>query len=237
MTVSGDRYVIGGSTRVAGELNGDVTVLAGNLAVVEAATVTGTGQTIAGESTIADGASVGRVSAFEPPAPSNSPTGRLVGFLLQFLVVGSAGWWFARHRPTLLDDVGHSITGHALVGGVVGALAAATLLVLFVYTAFTLLPLPLSVAGLVGEVLVVLYSQVVFGHLVGRRLPIDRDGVATVAGVGLFLLALELLAVVPYFGTVAEFALIVAGFGAALNSCFGLQRFEPVTIPGALTDD
>ncbi|MFC7193808.1 hypothetical protein ACFQL4_02730 [Halosimplex aquaticum] len=97
--------------------------------------------------------------------------------------------------------------------------------------AFTLLLIPLSIAGLVGEVLIVLYSQVAFGRLVGRQLPIDRDEVATVAGVGLFLLALELLALVPYLGTLVQFALIVVGFGAVLNSYFGLQRFEPVTIP------
>ncbi|MFC7139945.1 polymer-forming cytoskeletal protein [Halosimplex aquaticum] len=230
-TVSGDLYVIGGTTRVEGQLDGDVTVLAGNLTVVEAATVTGTVQTISGESAIADGASVGQVSAVDPPAPSNSPIRRIAGFLLQFLVVGFAGWWFGRRHSTLLDNIGHSITEHALVSGVVGALAAATLLVLFVYMAFTLLLIPLSIAGLVGEVLIVLYSQVAFGRLVGRQLPIDRDEVATVAGVGLFLLALELLALVPYLGTLVQFALIVVGFGAVLNSYFGLQRFEPVTIP------
>lgn len=230
--VTGDIYVIGGTTRIEGELDGDVTVLAGNLSVVDGAIVTGTVQTISGESTVADGATVGRVSTFEPPTPSNSSARRIGGFLLQFLVVGFAGWLLARQRPVLLDNVGHSITDHPLVSGVVGALAAATLLVLFVYMAFTLVLIPVSIVGLVGEVLIVLYGQIVFGHLIGRRLPIDHTGFATVVGIGLFLFVMDVLGVIPYVGALVQFALIVVGFGAVLNTDFGPQRFEPVTLPG-----
>ncbi|WP_440009243.1 polymer-forming cytoskeletal protein [Halomicrococcus sp. SG-WS-1] len=229
-TITGDIYVIGGTTRVEGELNGDVTVLAGNLTVIDGATITGTIQSISGESMVADGAAVGHRSAFEPPAPSNSLARQIGGFLLQFLFVGLAGWWLARRRPVLLDNVGHSITDHPLVSGVVGSLAAATLLVLFVYMAFTLILIPLSVVGLVGELLIVLYGQVVFGHLIGRRLPIDRADVATVAGVGLFLLGIDILGAIPYVGVLVQLVLIVVGFGAVLNTFFGLQRFEPVTL-------
>lgn len=230
-SVTGDVYVIGGEIQIDGGLDGDVTLLAGNLTVANGATVTGTIQTVAGDATIAEGATVAEVSAFEPPTPTTSPTRRVASFAFQFLLLAFAGWWLVRRHPVLLENVGHSITDHALVSGVVGALGAATLLVLFVYMAFTLLLLPLSVAGLVGEVLVVLYSQVVFGHLVGRRLPVDHDALATVVGVGVFLLVLELLAAVPYLGTLVQFVLIVVGFGAVLNTYFGLQRFEPVLIP------
>lgn len=228
-TVTGDIYVIGGTTRIEGELTGDVTVLAGNLTAIDGATVTGTIQTISGESTVADGATVGQVSRFDPPTPADSPARRIGGFLLQFLLVGSAGWWLTRRRPTLLDNVGHSITAHPIVSGVVGALAAATLLVLFVYMAFTLILLPLSIIGLLGEALLVFYGHVVFGYLIGRRLPIDHVGFATVAGIGLFLLGMDVLGVVPYVGTLVQFGLIAVGFGAVLNTYFGLQRFEPVT--------
>jgi len=189
---------------------------------------------ISGESTVAEGGAVGQVSTFEPPAPASSPARRIGGFAVQFLLLGIAGWWLARRQPELLDTVGHSITDHALVSGVTGALAAATLLVLFVYMAFTLLLLPLSVAGLAAEVLVVLYAQIAYGRLIGRRLPIGGQGLATAVGVGLFLLALELLGTVPYLGTLVQLALLAVGFGAVINTYFGLQRFEPVTIPGGI---
>jgi len=230
--VSGDVYVIGGTARIEGTVDGDVTLLAGNLTVVDGATVTGTVQTISGESSIAGGADIGRLSAFEAPAPSNSSAQRVGGFLLQFLVLGAAGWWLAGRHPVLLENVGAAITDHALVSGVVGSLAAATLLVLFVYMAFTILLIPVSIVGLLTELLVVLYGQLAFGYLVGTRLPVERARVATVAGVGLFLLALEVLGMVPYVGGLVQLGVAVVGLGAVLNTYFGLQAFEPVALPG-----
>jgi hypothetical protein len=231
-TVSGDIYAIGGTTRVEGAVDGDVTLLAGNLSVADGATVTGTVQTVGGESSVADGATVGRVSEFAAPVPSDSPARRVGGFLLQFLVLGAVGWWLVGRQPALLENVGAAITDHTLLSGVVGALGAATLLVLFVYMAFTLVLIPLAVVGLAAQLLVVLYGQVVFGYLVGTRVPVERVQVATVAGVGVFLLVLELLGMVPYVGGVVQLGVAAVGFGAVLNTYFGLQRFEPVTIPG-----
>jgi hypothetical protein len=74
---------------------------------------------------------------------------------------------------------------------------------------------------------VVLYGQLVFG----RWLPIERQAVATVAGIGLFLLGMDLLSAVPYLGALVQFVLIAVGFGAVLNTYFGLQRFEPAGFP------
>ena len=231
-SVTGDVYVIGGTAAVEGTVDGDVTLLAGNLSVADGATVTGTVQTIGGESSVADGATVGRVSAFEAVTPSNSPAQRVAGFLVQFLVLGVAGWWLAGRHPVLLENVGAAITDHALVSGVVGSLAAATLLVLFVYMAFTIVLIPVSIVGLFAELLVVLYGQLAVGYLVGTRLPLENTRTATVAGVGLLLLGLEALGAVPYVGGLGQLGVAVVGLGAVLNTYFGLQTFEPVTIPG-----
>ena len=230
--VRGDVYVIDGTARVEGSVDGDVTLLAGNLSVADGATVTGTVRTVGGESSVADGATVGRRSAFETPAPSNSPAQRVGGLLLQFLALGAAGWWLAARHPALLENVGAAIAHHSLVSGVVGALGATTLLVLFVYMAFTIVLIPVSVVGLVAELLVVLYGQVAVGYLVGTRLPVEDTRVATVTGVGLLLLALEALAMVPYVGGLVQLAVAAVGLGAVLTTYFGLQRFEPVAIPG-----
>lgn len=232
-TVDGDIYVTGGDARIAGAVDGDVTLLAGRLAVADGAAVSGTVRTVAGEARVADGAAVGSVSRVEPPEPSSSPARRVVGFLLQFVVLGVAGWRLSRRRPRLLANVGHSVVEHPLVSGVVGSLAAVTLLVLFVYMAFTLVLIPVSVLGLLAELLVVLYGQVVFGYLIGTRLPIERVEVATVAGAGALLLALELLGAVPYVGGLVQFGVAVVGFGAVANTYFGLRRFEPAALPGS----
>jgi hypothetical protein len=230
--VDGDIYVIGGTAAIAGTVDGDVTLLNGNLSVRDGATVTGTLQTYSGSATVSSDASVGAVSQFEAPAPSNSPTQRIVGFLLQFIVLGAFGWWLVTRHPLIIENVGAAISDHALVSGVVGSLGATTLLVLFVYMAFTLILLPVAIIGLFAEFLIVLYGQAVFGYLIGRRLPIEQDGVATFAGIATFLLVLEVLGLVPYLGGIVQLFVAVVGFGAVLNTYFGLQRFKPVTIPG-----
>jgi cytoskeletal protein CcmA (bactofilin family) len=229
--VEGDLYAIGGTTEIEGEVSGDVTVLAGNVSVSDGATVAGTLQQVAGDFSVEEGAMISEITSFEPPAPSDSPARQVGAFVIQFLVLGAAGWWFARRRPALLENVGHSITEHALVSGVVGSLAATALLVLFVYMAFTLVLIPVSIFGLLGQVVIVLYAQVVYGYLIGRRLSTDHPEVATVVGVGVLLLALELSGLVPYLGPAVQLVVVVVGFGAVLNTYFGLQQFKPATVP------
>lgn len=231
-TVEGDVYVIGGTAAIEGTVDGDVTLLDGNLSVRDGAIVTGTLQTYSGAASVSPDASVGQISRFEALTPSSSPAQRVGGFLVQLLVLGAFGWWLAERHPLAIENVGAAITDHALVSGVVGGLGATTLLVLFVYMAFTLVLLPLAIVGLFAEFLVILYGQTVFGYLIGTRLPIESDGVATLAGIAVFLLVLELLGLVPYLGGIAQLTVAVVGFGAVLNTYFGLQRFEPVTIPG-----
>ena len=229
--VDGDIYVIGGNAAIDGAVDGDVTLLNGNLSVNDGATVTGTLQTYSGSTTVSADASVGHVSQFEPPTPSSSPAQRIGSFLLQFLVLGAFGWWLVERHPHVIDNVSAALTDHTLVSGVVGSLGATTLLVLFVYMAFTLILLPLAIIGLLAELFVILYGQVVFGYLIGTRLPVERDGIATLTGIGVFLFTLELFGLVPYLGGIAQLAVAVVGFGAVLNTYFGLQRFEPITIP------
>ena len=231
--VTGDIYVIGGTTRVNGGVDGDVTVLAGNLSIADTASLSGTVRTVSGETSIADGATVGEVAGFEPPATSGSPAQRVGTLLLQFVSLGVVGLWLVQRHPHLLANIGHAITHHPLVSGVTGSLAAVTLLVLFVYMAFTLLLIPVSVVGLIAELLIVLYGQIVFGYLIGRRLPFARTDFATVVGIGLFLLLVEALGAVPYLGGAVQLGLLAIGFGAVLNTYFGLRRFEPAEITGA----
>lgn len=231
-TVGGDVYSIGGTTRVEGTLDGDLVVLAGNVSVAANATVTGTVRSVGGSPSVSEGATVGGFDRFDPPSSGASPVQRLLTSLLQFVVLGGAGWLLASRAPVLLDTVGHAVTDHPIVSGVVGSLAALSLLVLFVYMAFTLLLLPVSLLGLLAQFLIVLYAQVVFGHLVGRRLPVERVQVATPLGVGVVIVAFELAGMVPYVGVVAQLVAVSVGFGAVLNTYFGLRRFEPLRLPG-----
>lgn len=230
-SVAGDVYLIGGSIEVHGTVEGDLTVLAGNLTVGSAGTVTGTVEQYGGAVSIAEGATIDDLVQFDVPVASNTPARQAAALLLQFLALGLVGVVLVRRRPSLLENVGDAIVGHPLVSGVVGSLAAVTLLVLFVYMAFTIVLIPVSIVGLIAEGLIVVYGQVAIGYLVGRRLPIGRGDLATVAGIGVLVLFLEVLGVLPVIGAVVQLALVVVGFGAVVNTYFGLARFEPASIP------
>ena len=230
-TVETRLFVVGGDVQVEGRIDGNVRVLGGNLTVTEGAEVTGEIQTIAGRTVVADGALVGDRTALDVTPQSRSPLANVGWFVLQLLALGGLGALLARRKPTLLENVGDSIAHHTVVSGVVGSIAAATLLVLFVYMAFTLILLPISVLGLIAELLVVVYAYAVYGYLVGTRLPIERADVATAVGAGLFLVGIEALGRVPVAGVLLQFLLVTVGFGAVLVTYFGIQEFEPARIP------
>jgi hypothetical protein len=230
--VNGSLYVIGGDVRVAGYVDGDVVQLAGTLSVAETATITDELQMFGGEQTIATDATVGRQRGIEELVPTERSPVRDAGFfLLQALVLSAVGAAVVRRWPLLLHTVADSVTGHTVVSGTVGVLASATLVALVTFMAFTLVLLPVSLLGVLVGALVVGYSHVVFGYIVGRRLPVDRDDVATAAGVTLFVLAVELLGRVPVFGVIIQLTLLTTGVGAILVTYFGLREFEPVRLP------
>jgi hypothetical protein len=231
-TVQGQLFVVGGETELAGQVGGEVRLFAGNLSVTETASVTGDLQTVAGNLSLAPGADIGRRTTIDVDPQPRSPLAT-AGFLaMQMLVLGGAAALLARRAPDLLATVGEAVTHHPVVSGVVGSIAGTTMLVLFVYMAFTLVLLPLSIAGLLAEFLLVLYGYLAFGYLVGQRLPVERVDVASAVGVAGVLLAVDLLGRVPYLGTLVQFLLVAVGLGAVLITYLGVRRFEPARIPG-----
>jgi cytoskeletal protein CcmA (bactofilin family) len=231
-TLRGQVFVVGGETRIAGQVRGDVRLFAGNLSVTETGAVTGELQTVAGNLSLAPGADIGQQTTLGVDPQPRSPLAT-AGFLaMQMLVLGGAAALLARRAPDRLATVGDAVAHHPVVSGVVGSIAGTSMLVLFVYMAFTLVLLPLSVVGLVVELLLVLYGYLVFGYLVGRRLPVERVDVASAVGVAGFVLAVELLGRVPYLGTLVQFLLVAVGLGAVLVTYLGFRRFEPARIPG-----
>jgi cytoskeletal protein CcmA (bactofilin family) len=231
-TVEGQVFVVGGEARIAGRVEGDVRLYAGNLSVTETGAVTGELQTVSGNLSLAPGAVVGQQTTLGVDPQPRSPLATAGFLVMQMLVLGGAAALLTRRAPDRLATVGEAVTQHPVVSGVVGSIAGTTMLVLFVYMAFTLVLLPLSIVGLLVEFLLVLYGYLVFGYLVGRRLPVERADVASAVGVAGFLLAVEFLGRVPYLGTFVQFLLVAVGLGAVLITYLGFRRFEPVQIPG-----
>ncbi|MFC7080595.1 polymer-forming cytoskeletal protein [Halorussus caseinilyticus] len=226
-SVSGTVYVVGGDFRVAGEVDGDVTQLAGNVSVGDGGAISGELRTIAGDAAVADGATVGARSTVEFVQRERS-TAEAVGFLaLQALVLALAGGALARRRPALLENVADSVVHHSVVSGVVGAFTGATALALFVFMAFTLILIPVSFFGLAVGLFTLAYAYVVYGYLVGRALPIDRPDLASAVGSAVVVVAADLLGRVPLVGTAVQGLLVVTGLGAVLVTYYGFREFEP----------
>ncbi|MFB6073549.1 MAG: polymer-forming cytoskeletal protein [Haloarculaceae archaeon] len=230
--VTGRLFVLGGDLRIDGSVDGAVWLFGGNLTVTDGATITGELRTIAGDAAVASGARIGRRTALPGVPRPQSPLEAALSLLAQALAVGLFGGLVTRRWPGLVATVGDAMTGHAAVSGVVGGLAGLTSLVLLVYMAFTLVLLPLSVLGLAGAFLTVVYSYVAFGALLGRYLPVDRPALAAGAGTAVFVVAVDLVGRIPLLGVLVQFGLAAVGFGAVLLTYFGLQRFEPPEIPG-----
>lgn len=230
--MNGSIYIIGGDAVVAGEVDGDVVQLAGNLTVPAGTTITGKLRLIAGEQVIASGASIGQRTDLPATVPVKRSPVEQVGYLaVQAFVLALVGWALARRNAVLLHNIGDSITEHSVVSGTVGLLASATGVALVVFMAITVLLLPVSLVGIIGGLVVSGYAYIAFGYLLGRRLPIERVERATAGGVVAFVILMEGLSRIPLAGAIVQLLLVLIGFGAVLITYFGLREFEPVELP------
>jgi hypothetical protein len=230
-THAGPIYVVDGNATIAGTVDGDVTVLDGTLTAAGTATVTGELQSVGGTTDVAPAATVPRRTSVDVVARERSLPERVGVLAIQALGLALLAGALARRNPDALANVGDAITEHALVSGVVGALAGVTLLVGFVAMAFTVVLAPVSILGVVAQLLVLLYALAATGARVGAALPVDRDDVAAALGAIALVLALELLSFVPVVGGLAQLVVVSVGFGAVLVTYFGWQRFEPAALP------
>jgi hypothetical protein len=227
----GPIYVIGGKTRIEGAVAGDVRQLAGTLVVADGAIVGGELQRIGGVQTIADTAEIARRSTVEVATPAG---GSVLGYgpsVLVTLLLAFVAARRARRNPTALTNLRGAVTEHPLISLTIGALVAVTGLSLFVFMAFTLVLLPVSILGLLAGLVVTGYGIVAWGTLVAPRIPTTRGGLAAGAGVAVVMVALELAGGVPVLGDLLVIGVLLTGIGAVMVTYFGLQEYRPVTLP------
>jgi hypothetical protein len=235
--VEGPIYVMAGSLSVEGTVADDVIAFGGPVGVADGGTITGTLQVYAGSDvTVAEGATVGSRTRIDVGGSQRSPLVDAIFRAVQIGVVALLGALFVRRRPRLVENVTDSVLRHTVVSGTVGFLASLTLLALFVFMAFTLLLLPISVLGILGGVLVVIYGYVVFGYLLGQRVvarytPVEQPSAATAVGVIVLMLAFDGLSLLPLLGGLVQIGLLLVAIGAILLTYFGLREFEPPTLP------
>jgi hypothetical protein len=225
-----DVYVIGGELTIAGALSGDVTQLAGTVDIPTTGAVDGTYQVLGGERRVAEGARVQPSVIAEPFTQQRSPLEALLLFVVQTGLLAVLAFVLGRRYAPLLENVAHSISAHPLLSGTVGLLASVTLIALFVFMAFTIILIPVSVLGLLGGILVYLYAYVGLGHLLGQRVPVETPGLATAIGTVAVAVAFRVLGFVPIVGGLVSILALVVGVGAVVITYFGLREFHPPTL-------
>ena len=184
--VPGPIFVIGGELRVRGTVEGDVTQFGGSVAVEPGATISGEFLHIAGEQAISEAAAVGRRTSIEEVVPAEThAVYRNIPWLIITLALALIGARRARKTPQVLGNVRSAITDHPLISLTVGALVSVTFLSLFVFMAFTLILIPVSLLGLLAGTVVVGYGVIAFGFLVGQRVDANRVGLATAEALAL----------------------------------------------------
>ncbi|GKZ15270.1 hypothetical protein [Haladaptatus sp. T7] len=224
-------YVIGGTARIEGTLDGRLVQLAGNVTVWSSGTVTDQYQVFGGDREIATDAAVDPDVVAEPVMQERSPIESLTIFLLQAVMLGVVSFVVGRRYSEFLANVRHSIRNHPVVSGTVGLLTTVTLLALFVFMAFTIILLPVSLLGLLGGVFIYLYAYISIGSMLGQWMPTDKPGVSTAAGAVLFFMASRVLSFFPIVGESLLIAVAVIAMGAVFITYFGLREFQPPQLP------
>ena len=96
-----------------------------------------------------------------------------------------------------------------------------TALSLFVFMAFTLVLIPVSILGLVAGTAVTALGVIAWGHRLGQLLPLRRQRAATAIGVAALIILLQLIGAVPVVCDVVVGFVLLSGLGAVTSPTSG----------------
>jgi hypothetical protein len=242
--LTGSVYMVGGNLRVDGEIGGDLSLIGGEASLGPAARVLGglnqaggrlnidSGSEVVGPIRDASDLSLDAESLF----PQRSLGNRLAWILPQALLVAFLSLIPARYLPGSLRRVSKAMKEHPLVAGALGLLSGIVIPALLVLMAFTVILLPVTLLGLLGMVLVLVYGWVAAGVAVGmwldRRVKREMRPMSSAFwGTFLFMLIVQALSLIPWIGPTLSMAVGLVAIGAVLLTRFGTQIFVPSLDP------
>jgi hypothetical protein len=242
--VRGSVVVLGGGVRLDGRIDGDVIALSGAVQLGAGAHVLGD-LAAAGDLLRAPGARVdGRVSQGDAvpetfaglvrAGPSSWPSVFGRAGLLALL-----GLLATRFAPAAVGRLREVVRRHALTAAALGALAFVVGSVLLVVMAFTVVLIPVSLAGLVVGLVTLMVGWSAVGIALGTGLANRWRGspsqggasqrLAAALGVFAVVAALGALERSGWLGALVALGVTVVGLGAVLLTGFGTRRFVPDT--------
>lgn len=238
--VNGDVLMITGKITVGGMLSGNLYAIGGDVVLEATAVVRGNLNVGGGqferapEARVSGAINIG--NAPELPAVfvlTGSPLlDRVLKFLIETLPLMLLAALLARFMPKSLHRMERTVKQYTLVAGATGLLVLLVGLSLLVLMAFTIVLLPVALAGVVALFVTIGYGWVAIGLITGRKLAQALPGqpglvVLAVLGMLVFRLVLSLLEPIPVVGTVTVVLTASLGTGAAFITRFGRRVYSP----------
>jgi LPXTG-motif cell wall-anchored protein len=229
--VTGPVYVIGGELRVSGAVAGDVIQLAGTVTVDPGARIGDELQHVAGTLVVSEDAAIGRRTSLDLTAATGDTGVGLLPEAMLVLFLAGAGFLLSKKRRPMLDNIANAVWRQPAVTLTVGVLLTLTFISGFVFMAMTLVLLPVAAFGFVAGVVTLGYGIIGWGRLIGSRLPIRDQRLATVVGVAAVTTGVQLVGAIPLVGDLIVAVVVLTGLGAVVVTYYGVTRFRPVVLP------
>jgi hypothetical protein len=230
-----------GSFTLGGTVDGDIIQFSGDLDIGPGAGVSGNLQTSGGQLRgPAEQAVAGQVTANPVRVPFGAEwlrqsLGRQLGWGFgETLLLTLLAWVLARAIPRPLERIAGAATRHTLVSAAMGLLAGVVGLALIVQMVFTVLLIPVSLLGLMLLFISIGFGWIGFGVVSGgwlaERLNADWSFPLKAAiGTFVFMLALNLIGLIPGISDLLSFISAVIGLGAVFLTRFGGREFIPAS--------
>jgi hypothetical protein len=236
-------FVTGGEVEIAGSVGGDLSVLGGEVRLVDGAHIAGDLSDNTGAVQIASGAVVagdvregaGVEVPFSAEWLADSWWNRIGWAVATTVIVGLTAGLLGLLLPRPVGRVGRAIVEQPLPSGALGFLLLLVMVVLIVFMAFTVILLPVSMLLLVifgfGFVL---YGVVGAGYALGgflarrRGWRLDPPAQGLLGGASLTLLV-NVSQVLPVVGWIVPGVVLSLAVGAVTLTRFGARVFEPET--------
>jgi hypothetical protein len=240
--VTGSVYLLSGDLQADGTIHGDVSLMTGTLSLgpharVEGGLNVGAGTLNRSPAAIVVGGVVnGGAGITVPLAPAWWNAQSLVAQVLWFagraLFVALLALLFVRFVPKPTARLGKAVAEHALIAGALGLLALVVTLSLLVFTAFTIILIPLALLGILMLGAAALYGWIALGLQVGQGLVRlfkwkTRSSLTAFLGTLLFMVVAMGIGYIPIAGSVVLVLSAAIGLGGVLLTRMGTRTYAP----------
>lgn len=242
-TVNGDIAIAGGSISINGTVNGDISAMGGVVTLGSKAVIHGDVTTLGANLSQSSGAFIeGKISGeagdltfpdiVSPAVDAGRWVANFFWRIFQAFAVAALAVLVSLFAQRPMERAGDTLSSQPFLAGGLGLLTLIVLPVLFAVLAVTIVLAPVSLVGLLGLGIALVFGWLTSGMVVGERIArmFNQTWSAPLcAGLGTLALALvtALLSGIACIGWILPFLVSVVGLGSVILTRFGTQAYPP----------